>query len=369
MRPAAPRLLQPCPAPPSCWVGGGRRPSRGRPLPRRTLETGPEAPGGRWPHLGRTAFPRWPPRGRPPASGADPRRPDEGGRPGRGVSPWLSSPRTGPWPGWARSRLLWSCHLQAAGKCRPGARPKQRVSQCPRSFAEFTREVTDTQMPLVAPVILPEMYKIFTMAEVRRGRRRRTGWGARVLLLPPRRPALTTDPDRALGWGRGEPQPCFMHPPAPARPPECHPVLTKTLTSLPGDKLPRSRAGMPGGVLVSGRTDTRWPCQVPGSEAPAHSHALPPGVRHPHPRPGRGDLHHLRPHDLQHGGAGEGSVAGAAGARGAAARGRGRPERRGWLPLGCVTPPPLWEPRLFRRLALHPSSAGAGGRAVPLAPP
>lgn len=32
--------------------------------------------------------------------------------------------------------------------------------------AEFTREVTDTQMPLVAPVILPEMYKIFTMAEV-----------------------------------------------------------------------------------------------------------------------------------------------------------------------------------------------------------
>lgn len=33
-------------------------------------------------------------------------------------------------------------------------------------FPEFTREVTDTQMPLVAPVILPEMYKIFTMAEV-----------------------------------------------------------------------------------------------------------------------------------------------------------------------------------------------------------
>lgn len=32
--------------------------------------------------------------------------------------------------------------------------------------AEFTREVTDTQMPHVAPVILPEMYKIFTMAEV-----------------------------------------------------------------------------------------------------------------------------------------------------------------------------------------------------------
>lgn len=34
------------------------------------------------------------------------------------------------------------------------------------SLAEFTREVTDTQMPLVAPVILPQMYKIFTMAEV-----------------------------------------------------------------------------------------------------------------------------------------------------------------------------------------------------------
>lgn len=33
-------------------------------------------------------------------------------------------------------------------------------------FLEFTREVTDIQMPLVAPVILPEMYKIFTMAEV-----------------------------------------------------------------------------------------------------------------------------------------------------------------------------------------------------------
>lgn len=40
--------------------------------------------------------------------------------------------------------------------------------------AEFTREVTDTQMPLVAPVILPEMYRIFTMAEVGalRGRER-----------------------------------------------------------------------------------------------------------------------------------------------------------------------------------------------------
>ncbi|KAH0619009.1 hypothetical protein JD844_018608 [Phrynosoma platyrhinos] len=34
------------------------------------------------------------------------------------------------------------------------------------SHRKFTREVTDTQMPHVAPVILPEMYKIFTMAEV-----------------------------------------------------------------------------------------------------------------------------------------------------------------------------------------------------------
>ncbi|EPY89521.1 importin-9 [Camelus ferus] len=34
-----------------------------------------------------------------------------------------------------------------------------------RVLTEFTREVTDTQMPLVAPVILPEMYRIFTMAE------------------------------------------------------------------------------------------------------------------------------------------------------------------------------------------------------------
>ncbi|XP_068125456.1 importin-9 [Hyperolius riggenbachi] len=35
-----------------------------------------------------------------------------------------------------------------------------------RVLTEFTREVTDTQMPLVAPVILPEMYKIFTMNDV-----------------------------------------------------------------------------------------------------------------------------------------------------------------------------------------------------------
>ena len=31
---------------------------------------------------------------------------------------------------------------------------------------EFCREVTDIQMPRVAPVILPEMYKIFIHAEV-----------------------------------------------------------------------------------------------------------------------------------------------------------------------------------------------------------
>nr|XP_058971952.1 importin-9-like isoform X1 [Pocillopora verrucosa]XP_058971953.1 importin-9-like isoform X1 [Pocillopora verrucosa] len=35
-----------------------------------------------------------------------------------------------------------------------------------RVLTEFCREVTDTQMPHVAPVILPEMYKIFIHAEV-----------------------------------------------------------------------------------------------------------------------------------------------------------------------------------------------------------
>ncbi|POI32258.1 hypothetical protein CIB84_003990, partial [Bambusicola thoracicus] len=43
-----------------------------------------------------------------------------------------------------------------------------------RVLTEFTREVTDTQMPHVAPVILPEMYKIFTMAE----------GAAKVLIFP-----------------------------------------------------------------------------------------------------------------------------------------------------------------------------------------
>ncbi|GAB0199944.1 importin-9 [Grus japonensis] len=43
-----------------------------------------------------------------------------------------------------------------------------------RVLTEFTREVTDIQMPLVAPVILPEMYKIFTMAE----------GAAKVLIFP-----------------------------------------------------------------------------------------------------------------------------------------------------------------------------------------
>lgn len=45
-------------------------------------------------------------------------------------------------------------------------KPFVYVTTCCPSCPEFTREVTDTQMPLVAPVILPEMYKIFTMAEV-----------------------------------------------------------------------------------------------------------------------------------------------------------------------------------------------------------
>jgi len=35
-------------------------------------------------------------------------------------------------------------------------------------FAEFCREVTDLQMPQVASVILPEMYKIFTQQNVSR---------------------------------------------------------------------------------------------------------------------------------------------------------------------------------------------------------
>ena len=34
-------------------------------------------------------------------------------------------------------------------------------------IAEFCREVSDIQMPHVAPLILPEMYKIFVHADVR----------------------------------------------------------------------------------------------------------------------------------------------------------------------------------------------------------
>lgn len=34
-------------------------------------------------------------------------------------------------------------------------------------ISEFTQDVTDTQMGHVAPVILPEMYKIFLHADVR----------------------------------------------------------------------------------------------------------------------------------------------------------------------------------------------------------
>ena len=33
-------------------------------------------------------------------------------------------------------------------------------------ISEFTQDVTDTQMVHVAPVILPEMYKIFVQHEV-----------------------------------------------------------------------------------------------------------------------------------------------------------------------------------------------------------
>ena len=34
-------------------------------------------------------------------------------------------------------------------------------------FAEFCSDVSDVQMPHVAPLILPEMYKIFVHADVR----------------------------------------------------------------------------------------------------------------------------------------------------------------------------------------------------------
>lgn len=61
------------------------------------------------------------------------------------------------------------------------------------SFAEFTREVTDTQMPLVAPVILPEMYKIFTMAEVRV-----SAPGSRLTGLSPGGGVVFTDGDLSL---------------------------------------------------------------------------------------------------------------------------------------------------------------------------
>ena len=37
---------------------------------------------------------------------------------------------------------------------------------CPSFLTEFTQDVTDTQMGHVAPVILPEMYKIFLHADV-----------------------------------------------------------------------------------------------------------------------------------------------------------------------------------------------------------
>lgn len=37
-------------------------------------------------------------------------------------------------------------------------------------FTEFCSEVTDNQMPQVAPVILPEMYKIFTQDQVGKAR-------------------------------------------------------------------------------------------------------------------------------------------------------------------------------------------------------
>jgi len=40
------------------------------------------------------------------------------------------------------------------------------LNDCVCIFVEFCREVTDVQMPQVASVILPEMYKIFTQQNV-----------------------------------------------------------------------------------------------------------------------------------------------------------------------------------------------------------
>lgn len=67
----------------------------------------------------------------------------------------MSAPVAACWRAAAGSRLKLSRSLSYRAGCTPFL------------SVEFTREVTDTQMPLVAPVILPEMYKIFTMAEVR----------------------------------------------------------------------------------------------------------------------------------------------------------------------------------------------------------
>ncbi|KAF6722476.1 Importin-9 [Oryzias melastigma] len=56
--------------------------------------------------------------------------------------------------------------LGLAGGVASALHPADGVADQWRCQCKFTREVTDTQMPLVAPIILPEMYKIFTMAEV-----------------------------------------------------------------------------------------------------------------------------------------------------------------------------------------------------------
>lgn len=88
--------------------------------------------------------------------------------------------------------MLQGCQLKAVGDGHTSCPSKAGVFTVPLVPPEFTREVTDTQMPLVAPVILPEMYKIFTMAEVRvaalgcsRASRVRRPPGTCLLLLPP----------------------------------------------------------------------------------------------------------------------------------------------------------------------------------------
>lgn len=58
------------------------------------------------------------------------------------------------------TRYLFLLHAPATSSCMASCNYFWSIS------TEFCREVTDIQMPHVAPVILPEMYKIFIHAEV-----------------------------------------------------------------------------------------------------------------------------------------------------------------------------------------------------------